>query len=538
MRRPLFSLILLFAVVFCSACAPSRDKSPVPADEQPSLIPPTDAFTIVSPKQVDSFDPHFARNSAERHLSAALFEGLVVPDPKGGAPRPGLAESWSADEEGTRYTFKLRGAEWNDGVPITAETVAGSWLRLMNPVIGSPYGKTAASYIKGGESYNAGIGGEESVGIEVIDDRTLRVKLNEAVPSILSILSQSAFAVLPLHRIAAHGEEWTEYASSVSCGPFTLGERGPVPGEEAGELFQLYWNGQYWDRQNVTIHKISFIAGTEEGEAISLFTSGEADWLLPGDTYQDGFECSAEAAGLLITSPSCAAEYYVFQTERPPLDDPRVRKALSLSLDKEVLAEFPAGGIVPPVSGYPVLGYEAPDPETAKSLLAEAGYPKGSGFPKISILINESDVHRRTAGLIQRQWEEGLGISCGIVEQEWKSYLSYRRAGEFFIVRAGWKSDIADPLSFLSMFRIADQYNCGRYSGIDFDRLLAEASGAVTRAERYAALAAAEKILVNRDAAVLPLYYYGRGNCIDTDIWGGWYANVLDYHPLKDIYLR
>jgi len=222
-----------------------------------------------------------------------------------------------------------------------------------------------------------------------------------------------------------------------------------------------------------------------------------------------------------------------------------VRKALSMSVDREALVEqvvrggqIPAWGIVPVMAGYASLGEPVYDVELAQQYLAQAGYPNGVGFPKVSILYNTLDSHKQIAEFLQQEWKNNLGITVELENQEWATYLSNRNAGNFTIARAGWVGDYQDPNTFLDMFITGAGMNGGKYSNDTYDVLINEAARMPAGQDRVEVLVTAEDIFINEDQAIMPLYYYVSQNMVDTSKWGGWHTNTMDYHPLKGIFLR
>lgn len=539
MKRLLLPSIFLSAALLWTACGQEggqRSPAAGPAGDLQPAKPPV-VFRLLHTNKIESLDPHFAETPAERHLSGALFEGLVNSGPEGRTVLPGLAEKWTVSGDGKTYTFTLRETVWTDGTALTAQTVKDSWLRLINPVTDSPYAWLPAEFIQGAAEYNAGKGGPEVVQIEAVSSNTLQLKCTGNMVRIEELLTHTALAAVPVHTVRRYGAGWTDPAHIVCSGAFDVG------GRENGR-WVLHRNGEYWDRNTVGLSEIRARYIPDMEKAFSQYRGGNADWLARGfRELPPGMEEHQD----LHIFPGPAAYYYIFQTERPPLNDVRVRKALALAVDKPLLAAVPAGGIVPPLPGYP--GPFTPedglssgggagfDPEAARDYLNRAGYPKGAGFPTIEILYNSSDEHEKIGKLVKKQWQENLGISCSLEEKKWESYLAYRRAGEFQLVRAGWRSDFADPRTFLSIFVSGNPYNCGRYSNPEFDALMSEAAEK-SGPERLAVFARAEHVLIYEDQAVLPLFYYSSSNFIDTEKWGGWKGNVMDYHPLKKVYLN
>jgi oligopeptide transport system substrate-binding protein len=249
------------------------------------------------------------------------------------------------------------------------------------------------------------------------------------------------------------------------------------------------------------------------------------------------------------SSPQLSTYYYVFQNEIAPVKDVRVRQALSLAIDRQALVDgvtkagqIPAWGIVPPMAGYDALEFPYEDQAdavaAAQKLLAAAGYSGGNGFPVLTILYNTSEGHKQIAEFVQQEWKNNLGITVQLENQEWQTYLANRNQGNFTIARAGWVGDYQDPNTFLDMFITGAGMNGGRYSSETYDLLINEAARMPAGEDRMGVLKTAEDIMINLDQSIMPFYYYVTINMIDTNKWGGWSANTMDYHPVKDIYLK
>ena len=235
--------------------------------------------------------------------------------------------------------------------------------------------------------------------------------------------------------------------------------------------------------------------------------------------------------------------YYLINTERGPLKDPLVRKALAYSIDRESLTEHvlkagqkPAYHFTPPNTGGYTAEVKLPyDPDLARHLLAEAGFPGGEGFPKFELLFNTSESHATIAVAIQQMWKEELGIEIGLYNQEWKVYLATRKARKFDIVRAAWIGDYVDPNTFLSLVTSDNGNNHSNWGESTFDDLIRQAASEADHAARFALFQKAEKILID-EMPVIPIYFYVRSTLIDEAV-KGWYPNILDYHPYQDVYL-
>lgn len=528
------------------AAAPEKEAPAAPAVAATAAAPaqPADegiVFRISNAAEPESLDPALIQGVPEHRIFEALFEGLVATDPETANAIPGVAESWTASEDKTQYTFKLRAdAKWSDGVPITADDVVYSWLRELDPATAGPYAWFPCMFLKGANEYNSGEAGPEAVQIRALDDHTFQMDLLGPIPYAIDALTHYTFAIVPKHAIEKYGAEWTNPENFVGNGPFVLTEKVPQ------SYLEVTKNENYWDKDNVKLDKVIFYASDSDTTNYNMYINGEVDWLtnVPNDQIK-----AASMRDDYQSSPQLSTYYYVFQNEVAPVDDVRVRKALALAVDRQALVDgvtkagqIPAWGIVPPMAGYDALEFpydnQADAIAEAQKLLSEAGYPNGEGFPVLSILYNTSEGHKAIAEFIQQEWQDNLGITVQLENQEWQTYLANRNEGNFSIARAGWVGDYQDPNTFLDMFITGAGMNGGRYSNDTYDLLINEAARMPAGEDRMGTLKTAEDIFINQDQSIMPLYYYVSLNMIDTNKWGGWYPNTMDYHPVKDIYLK
>ncbi|MCF7941386.1 MAG: peptide ABC transporter substrate-binding protein [Spirochaetia bacterium] len=515
------------------AAKPAEPAAPAPAPvaDEPAV------FKLINGAEPESLDPHLIQGVPEHRIYESLFEGLFAYDPVTADAIPGLAESYEVSDDGLVYTFTLRDAVWSDGVAITAQTVVDSWLRELNPETAAPYAWFPSMFVAGAAEYNGSDNPDPSVvQIRALDEKTFQMELIGPLPYVLGALPHYSFAVVPLHAIEEHGAEWTSPENFVGNGPFVLNEWKPQ------QYISVVPNDKYWDAEAVQLDEVVYYAIDDNNTAYNMYLNGEVDWMttVPSDQLE-----AAKMRDDYYASPQLATYYYVFQVERAPFDDVNVRKAFALSVDRDALVEqitragqIPAWGIVPPMTGYDGLGEPMMDVRKAQELLADAGYPGGEGFPETVILYNTSEGHKKIAEFLQQEWENNLDVEVKLENQEWGTYLSNRNKGDFQVARAGWVGDYQDPNTFLDMFITGGGMNGGRYSNDDYDRLINDAARMTPGPERFAALMEAESIMINEDQANMPLYYYVTLNMIDTDKWGGWHTNTMDYHPTKDIYLK
>lgn len=490
-------------------------------------------FIIGNGGEPQSLDPSKIEGVPEHRIYMSLFEGLVAYDAKTANAVPGVAESWTISPDGTVYTFKLRKASWSDGTPITAKTFVDSWLRTLAPETGSNYAYMVTMVVKGAEAYNAGTGPASDVAIRAVDDYTFEVTLNGPAPYALDMMAHYAFSPLPMHAIAKFGDEWIKPGNFVGNGPFTLESWTPQ------EKITVVPNAKYWDKKNVKLSRITFLAIDDNNTLYQKYLAGEVDWdANPPLSMIDELKLRND----FQVSPQVATYYYVFNVNKGPLADVRVRKALTMAVDKEELVtkvmkggQLPANSIAPAMAGYTPAAGNPYNLDQAKALLAEAGYPNGKGFPKMTVIYNTSEAHKLVAEYIQQVWKKNLGVDITIQNMEWKTFLDVRHNHDFEISRAGWVGDYQDPNTFHEMFLTGAGNNDGAYTNAAFDELLKKASSLPAGAERMQALHDAEEILMTQDQAVMPLYHYVNQDLIDTAKWTGWYSNALGIHTYKGL---
>lgn len=520
------------------------EASSVTADEttkaETTAIKKGGVFKIANGTEPESLDPHLMRGEPEHRISLALFEGLVTNDPKTAKAIPGVAESWDVSEDGTQYTFHLRKCNWSDGTPITADDVLYSWLRSLDPQTANPYAWFPAMFIKGANDFSTGEGKASDVGIRVLDESTFQVDLVGPLPYAIDAMAHYSFAIVPKHVIEEFGDKWTNVDNIVCNGPFVLNEHVPQ------SYISCTKNENYWDKDNVSLDEVIYYASEDANTNYNMYIAGELDWNPSTSTEQMG---AAKMRNDFQPGPQLATAYYIFHCQKAPFDNPKVRAAFSYAVDRDGMVEnilqagqLPCWGMVPPMEGYDALEFPFDDyedaTEKAQELLAEAGYPNGTGFPEVEILYNVNESNRKVAEALQQTWKEVLNVNCKLDNKEWGTFLSTRDSGQFQLARSGWTGDYQDPNTFLDMFVTGAGMNAGDYSNPEYDALIKKAANMKAGAERFAVLKQAEEILINEDHAIVPFYFYASSNMIDTTKWGGWYNNTINYHPVKDIYIK
>lgn len=492
----------------------------------------------------EELDPQIVTGLPEIRILMALFEGLTAMDPVDLHPIPGIAESWTISQDGRQYTFKIRkDAKWSNGDPLTAHDFIFSFKRILSPKLGAPYAYFLFG-VKGAEEYNKGSTNDFStVGFIALDDTTLTINLKEPIPYFLSLLTHVAWypvhsqTVLNSGPMDERGTGWTRPEKMVSNGPFKLTKWS------IGDSVGVVKNPYYWDAQAVRLNKIYFYPIEDQNTEESAFRTGQLHITekIPSTKIKHYRETNSP---FLRLAPYFMTYAYVFNTQSPPFDDIRLRKAFSLALDRKAIVEnitqkgeFPAYSYVPPNSaGYFATTQLSEDIENAKKLLAEAGYPEGKGLPPIKLLYNTSENHRSIAEALQYMWHKNLGVNVELVNQEWKVYLQSRGGDDYQLIRFGWVGDYLDPNAFLEVFSSNSGNNFSKWKNKEYDELLDKASKTLNTKARLAFYNSAETILLN-DLPILPLFFYNTSYLVLPNV-KNWHPNILDLHPYKYIYLE
>lgn len=490
-------------------------------------------------------DPHIVTGVPESNIINSLMEGLVAKDPETLEPIPGVAESWTISDDGRAYTFQLRrNARWSNGDPVTAEDFAWSWWRALQPGLGNMY---AYMYfpIRNAEAYfNGEMDDFGEVGIEVVDSHTLRVTLTHPTPYFLQLLDH--MSMFPVHRATLEeygapdqrGTGWTRPGNHVGNGPFMLKDW------KLNRRIEVERNPHYWDTERVKLNGIHFHPIQNISTEERMFRAGQLHitGTVPLDKIAWYREHNPE---VLRVSPYLGTYFYRFNTRLPHLADPRVRRALSLAVDRESLvrnvakgSELPAQAFTPPDTRGYTAGTHLPfDPEEARRLLAEAGYPGGKGFPVTELLYNTSESHQKIAVAIQQMWYEHLNINIRLSNQDWKVFLNSVDVGDYGIARAGWIGDYVDPNTFLDLWVTNGGNNRTGWSNPRYDELVLRLAPAAGDSKaRHTLLQEAEAILMEEMPA-LPLYVYTSKALVHPSVRGA-PPNLLNHVLFKNVRLE
>ncbi|MEX2169727.1 MAG: peptide ABC transporter substrate-binding protein [Pirellulales bacterium] len=377
------------------------------------------------------------------------------------------------------------------------------------------------------------------VGIRAVDDHTLVTELAYPTPFWLQLMG--FYPLFPVNQkcIEEHGAPyWTYPENIVTNGAYDVVLR------RVRDRVRLAKSDTYWDRDNVKLNTIDALAVEQQTTGYNLYELGEVDWIVdpPPVVLREKLK-SGESLDDLNPSRQFGTYYYLLNTTRPPLNDPRVRRALVLALDRAEITrvatgagEQPARSLVPPgLPQYQSQMHPEENIEEARRLFAEAGYPEGRGFPRLEILYNTHEQHQTVAELVRKQWQRALGITVVTRNQEWPTVLDAQNQLKFDVSRRSWIGDYLDPYTFLDMFVTGGENNNTGWSNAKYDQLITDAKVEPDEQNRLAMLAEAERILME-ELPIVPIYYYVSRNMVKPHI-RGFYNNLQDIHPLRAIWI-
>ena len=493
-------------------------------------------------------DPHIVTGVPEHHLLITMCEGLTISNPMGGANLPGMAESWEISEDGKTYIFNIRkDAKWSNGDDFVADDMVWSWMRVLTPSLGSQY-PDMLYYVEGAEDYNTGVITDFSkVGVKALDEKTLLVQLKNPTPFFLGLLSH--YSTWPVHKetVLAFGEIddrqglWTRPGNFVCNGPMNL------KSWELNKKIIVEKNPLYWDADEVKLNQMHFYPVSDINTEERMFRAKQLHLTSTVPSQKCGIWREEGNPNLRI-DPYMGTYYYRANVNVKPLNNAKVRKALTYAIDREKITEkvtqcgqIPAYSFTPPgAAGYNPNTDIPYDPELARQLLSEAlieeEIARIEDFPVLQILYNTSEDHRKIALTIQQMWQQNLGINVELENMDWKVYLSRQNSMDYQISRAGWIGDYEDPNTFLDIMRTGRGNNRTGWSNLEFDELVGRANATVDQEERYRLLSEAEKILID-ELPIIPVYTYVRSYQLSPDV-KGYSPNYLDHHHPKTLYLE
>ena len=483
----------------------------------------------------ETIDP--ALNSAVDGGNMILhtFECLLTVD-QDGKLAPGQAESWETSEDGLTWTFHLRdGLKWSDGSALTANDFVYSWRRVCDPMVAAPYAETVLGMVEG---YADAIGGNlEALGVEATDDSTFVVHLSQPCPYFGSLAAFATLSPVQQATIDANGDGWAVNADTyITNGCFYISDWVP------GSYIMCTKNPNYWNADAIKLDGIKFNLIEDPNASYSAYQTGEVLFIKDVPTEEIP---SLEGNEEFYVDPIIGTYYLSLNTQREPFNDPKVRKALSLAIDREYVANTLMQGTYSPASNFMGPGWIDTDGsqfidnanggkpyidtanheanvEEAKRLLADAGYPDGEGFPAITYSTNDAGYHKVVAEYLQQAWAE-IGVQLQVDIVEWASFTPMRRNGDYDASRNGWVGDYSDPSNMLDLLYSSNGNNDGKFNNAEYDAAMNTSRTTLDAAERSAALHKAEDILMN-EAACIPVAYYNDFWLQSSKITGMWHS--------------
>lgn len=457
---------------------------------------------------------------------------------------PGQAESFDVSDDGLTYTFHIRkGLKWSDGTPLNANDFVYSWKRLADPNTAAPYAQDMLGYVKGFQEAIAG--DPDALGVSAPDDNTFVVEMASPCVYFSKLITHGSMVPVQKATVEANGDQWTlKPETYISNGPLKMIEWVP------GSHITFAKNENYWNADKVTINTLKFVLMEDSNAAYSAYQTGEVSMIKDVPTEEVP---SLRGNADFHVDPLMGTYYISFQTKKEPFNNPDVRMALSLAIDRDYVANTVMQGTYSPATNFVGPGISDAEPGSsfeevtrknnggdffniadhdadvakAKELLAKAGYPDGAGFPTVEYMCNDAGYHKPVAEYLQSCWKETLGINMDIKVVEWSTFTPTRRAGDFQIARNGWVYDYDDPSNMLNLLITPPangvSNNDGKYSNPEVDKMLSEANSTADVAEHYEKLHKAENLIL-ADAAMAPIAYYNDFYLQDPKLKGTWHS--------------
>lgn len=536
-----FGILIGFLGVAGFACTKKNSNLEVDlGDGKKVRLEASETLRINVTSEPPTLDWQKGSDLASAHITMNLMEGLAQYDlsDKELKLKPGLALKWEPSEQARLWKITLRSnVVWSDGVAFTPNHVVDGWKRLLSK-------ETAAEYayflfgIKNAQAYNEGKKTWEEVGIKVTGSNELSVELNKPMSYFPYLLTHHSTYPIRMDVVQKAGDRWTEPAHIVTLGPFKL------ISWQHDKMLVLERNEKYYGKDAGELPTIKYIVAhmiQEQATAINLFESGKLDSvhdLPPIEIRKLRPRKEFREIARLSTY------FYAFNVTKPPMDNVLVRRAIAMSIDRQQLVQAMAGGQLPLTSWIPngMFGYE-PDrgltynPEKAKELIKQAGFADPSKIPKIEIKFNTRESHQLVAENIQAQLKKNLGLNIEIKNEEWKVFLNNLKTDPPQLYRFGWQADYPDPDNFMSMLLSYSENNRTRWKSAKFDELVDKAAGALDREERRKLYSEAQKIIVEDDVPVIPLFV-SVSHSLVSDRVENYPINVMDALVYKGVRLK
>ena len=535
LKKSKFSVLSLFLamILVLAACNGGSKETSKEKEEGTNKSTEPKVLNLNNSSEPGSLHPAKAQGTHDSWILNHTFEGLTKKTEEGEIV-PAVAESWETSEDGKTLTFKLKdGLKWSNGDPITANDFEYAWKYALNPDTAADYAYQLY-YLKGGEAYNAKKGKEEDVGVKATDDLTLEVTLEEPTPYFLDLTSFYAF--FPINKkVQEENPEWAQEGEThVSNGPFKLTEW------KHKESIKIEKNENYYDKDQVKLDAVNFALIEDENTAWQMYENGELDLAYPLPVDKQG-QLVNSGDKEFQNGPELAVYYYNLNTKVKPFNNIKVRKALSMAIDRKMITDNvtqggqqPAYGIVPP--GIPDATGDFQENtgnlfeenvDEAKKLLKEGLEEEGmKKMPDFSILFNTLDAHKKLADAVQEMWRKNLGVEVKLENAEFQVKLDREKAGDFQISRAGWVGDYVDPMTFM-LWETDGAYNDADWSNKEYDKYLKESKTALKPEDRMPILHKAEEVLID-EMPIIPIYFYTKPYMVKSNVTGI-YAPINEY---------
>jgi oligopeptide transport system substrate-binding protein len=491
----------------------------------------------------EDLDPQIVTIYTDQNILIALFEGLTAVDEKTSQAVPAAAKSWEVSADGLTWTFHLRdGLRWSNGERLTADDFVQSWQRMLSPGLGAEYANLLFP-IKNAEAFNQGTTVDSGVlGLSAPDATTVRIVLERPTPYFPILVAQPPwFPVNPrvldhFGGLAKRGTQWTRPGNLVGNGPFTLEEWVP------NSRILVAKNPSYWNADAVTLSQIVFFPTENPDTEERDFRAGQLHitYSLPVSKIE---AYRRDNPGELRVDPFLQTFFLRFNAKRPPFDDARVRLALSLAINRDIIARrvlsggYPAAHFLTPpdCGGYTSRARVDLDAARAQSLLAEAGHPGGRGIPEFEVQVRNDGVQGPVMEAIQAMWSRQLGVRATIATLEQKTWIQNQQTLNYAVSTAGWAGDFLDPVTFLDLFVTDGGNNWTGWSDPAYDALIEGAARAPDAASRFELFQKAEARLLEQ-APVAPLFFGAHAYLIDPAV-KGWAPALLGYHRYQFVRL-
>lgn len=503
-----------------------------------SLALAQNVFNVGNGGEPGSLDPHAISGTWESSIARDQFVGLYT-EAADGSLLPGAATGHTVSDDGLVYTFNIRNHSWSDGTPVTAHDFEFAFKRILDPA-------TAASYaylmhiIDGAEAFNGGDGSADDVGVRAVDDNTLEVTLANPAPYFIAQTTHNTAYPVPKHAVEQYGADWARPENIVVNGAFKVSEWN------IGDRLTVLKNDSFYDAANVSLDQVNFYPIDDVNTELNLYREGELDVTstVPAD---DIAAMRDEFGNEVMITPYGGTYYYAFNTTIEPFNDPAIRSALSMAIDRDFITEnVNTSGVDAAYSFVPTSipgGYSPQQPSwafmsygvrvaKAKSIMEDAGYSADNPL-SVVLSYNTSEGHKNVALAVSDMWAE-IGVEVELYNSDVSSHYDALQAQDFQVGRAGWIWDYADAENLLALMTEGVPYNYGKYMNPEFEALM-DASYLQSGAERIATLEAAEAIAME-EAALAPIYYYNSLHLV-ADYVEGYVANGDDRHPSRWITL-